>query len=266
MNNISMLFSSCDKYDDAWIPFFTQLKRFWPEFDMPVYMGTESKTFQFEGIDVRCPLAREPQYTQWSERLLKLLEHVDTEYVLFTLDDFWLTAPVDNTKFEKIFSYMKNDKRMGFVCLKKEIIHGKSSAKDIKAAVECEYPELWRCLKDKSFRITTQFGIWKKSYLKKMLRAHESAWYFETRATWRSKFYWERIYDVKESITIYPVGGFFGGGQCYKDYKTFFDEELIRPCVEKRGFIRFGDHRKYPPTPKGISYYWSIFLSMFPKW
>ena len=264
--NISMLFSSCYKYDDAWVPFFTQLKRFWPEFDMPVYMSIESKTFQFEGFDIRCPLADGPVYKQWSERLLKLLEHIDTEYVLFTLDDFWLTAPVNNGIFERIYSYMENDKRMGFVCLKQEIIKGKSSARDIAASVDCEYPELWRCLKNKSFRITTQFGLWKRSYLIKILRTHESAWYFETRATWRSKFCWERVYDVKETVITYPIGGFLWGGQCYEDYKDLFDSELIKPCVEKRGFIHFGDHRDYPPTPKGFYYYFSIFRSILPKW
>lgn len=264
--NISMLLSSCDKYDDSWAPFFIQLRKFWPEFNMPVYMGTESKTFQIEGFDIRCPLANGPIYRQWSKRLMKLLEYIDTEYVLFTLDDFWLTAPVDNEKFEKIVSYMEQDKRMGFVCLKQEIIPGKTSEKDMAAVAECQYPELWRCLKGKSFRITTQFGIWKRSYLTKILRSHESAWYFETRATWRSKFYWEYVYDVKESITVYPVGGFFGGGQCYEDYKDLFDSELIRPCVEKRGFIHFGDHRAYPPVPKGFRYYWSILRSMLPKW
>lgn len=210
--NISMLLSSCDKYDDSWAPFFIQLRKFWPEFNMPVYMGTESKTFQIEGFDIRCPLANGPIYRQWSKRLMKLLEYIDTEYVLFTLDDFWLTAPVDNEKFEKIVSYMEQDKRMGFVCLKQEIIPGKTSEKDMAAVAECQYPELWRCLKGKSFRITTQFGIWKRSYLTKILRSHESAWYFETRATWRSKFYWEYVYDVKESITVYPVGGFLWGG------------------------------------------------------
>lgn len=264
--SISMVFSSCDKYDDAWFPFFTQLKKFWPEFDMPIYMGTETKTFEFEGLDIHCPLANGPVYYQWSERLLKLLDYIDTEYILFTLDDFWLTAPVDNAKFEKICSYMENDKRMGFVCLKKEIVPGRTSAKDMAAAVSCAYPELWRCLKRKSFRITTQIGIWKRSYLIKLLRSHESAWYFETRATWRSKFYWERVYDVKESITVYPVGGFFGGGQCYEDYKDMFDADLIRPCVQKRGFIHFGDNRNYPPAPKGLKYYWSLFRSMLPKW
>lgn len=264
--NISMLFSSCDGYDDAWIPFFTQLKKFWPEFDMPIYIGAESKVFKFEGFDIRCPLSEGPIYHQWSERLLKLLYQIDTEYVLFALDDFWLTSPVDNSKFEKICSYMENDKRMGYVCLKQEIVPGKTSRRDMNAAVDCQYPELWRCLKDKSFRITTQFGIWKRSYLIKLLRSHESAWYFETRATWRSKFYWERVYDVKESVTVYPVGGFFGGGQCYEEYKELFDSVLINQCVEKRGFIRYGEHRDYPPTPHGFKYYWSLFLSILPKW
>ena len=264
--NISMLLSSCDKYDDAWLPFFSQLKKFWPEFDMPVYLGTESKKFQLDGYDIRCPLSGGPKYQQWSERLLKLLEKIDTDYVLFALDDFWLTSPVDTAKFERICSYMEKDKRMGFVCLKLEAVKGKSSERDLANVVDCQYPELYRCLKGKSFRITTQIGIWKRSYLKKILRSHESAWYFETRATWRSKFYWERVYDVKESITIYPVGGFFWGGQCYEDYKDLFDSELIRPCVEKRGFIHFGDQRNYPQTPRGLAYYWSIFRSMLPKW
>lgn len=264
--NISMIFSSCDKYDDVWIPFFTQLKKFWPEFDMPIYLGTESKRFQYEGFDIRCPLADGPIYSQWSKRLLKLLKHIDTEYVLFTLDDFLLTAPVNNSIFERIYSYMEKDKRMGFVCLKQEVIVGKSSRKDIESVVDCEYPELWRCLKNKSFRITTQFGIWKRSYLIKILRSHESAWFFETRATWRSKFYWERVYDVKETIIKYPVGGFLGGGKCYEDYKNLFDIDLIRPCIEKRGLINFGEQRSYLVNPKGLMYYWSIFLSILPKW
>ena len=155
-----------------------------------------------------------------------------------------------------------------FVCLKQEIVPGRTSTKDINNAVSCDYPELWRCLKGKSYRITTQIGIWKRSYLIKLLRAHESAWYFETRATWRSKFYWERVYDVKESVFVYPVSGFFVGGKCCEDYKGLFDDELIRPCVEKRGFIQFEDrdHRDYPPTPQGLSYYWSVFRSALPKW
>lgn len=262
--NISMLFSSCDKYDDTWRPFFVQLKKFWPEFDMPIYMGAESKSFSFEGFDIRCPLANGPIYSQWSERLLKLLEIIESDYILFTLDDFWITQRVNDSVFRRISSYMENDRRMGFVCLKQELKEY-SSKKDKESCINCQYPELWRCLKNKSFRITTQFGIWKKSYLVRILRSHESAWYFETRATWRSKFMWERVYDVKENVITYPIGGTIWGGRVYDNYLDFFDSELINPCIEKRGILHSGDHRSYPPEPKGWQYYMNLLLSMLPK-
>lgn len=263
--NISMLLSSCDKYEDTWKPFLSLLKKHWPEFNMPIYLGAETKEIAIEGLDVRCPLSKGPVYTQWSERLLRLLDHIDSEYILFSLDDFWITERVNDDAFNRICSYMENDSQMGFVCLKQEI-KDYSSEKDKAACIDCQYPELWRCLKDKSFRITTQFGIWKKSYLIRILRAHESAWYFETRATWRSKFMWERVYDAKENVITYPVGGSIGGGRVYKDYLHYYDEDLIHECIEKRGTLKFGETKTYPPEPKGWRYYVNLILSMLPKW
>lgn len=264
--NISMIFSSCDNYEDAWMPYFTQLKKYWPSFNMPIYLGAESKRFSFDGFDIRCPLSDGPIYMEWSKRLLKLLEHVDTDYVLFTLDDFWLTDNVNVDDFQRIYSYMQKDKRMGFVCLKQELILGKSTASDVESSIECQYPELFRFLKGKSFRITTQVGIWKTSFLKKIIRSHESAWYFETRATWRSQFYWERVYGVKKTVLKYPVGGFFGAGQCYEDYINYFDYNLIKPCIEKRGLIKYGDNRVYSSDLNGLRYYYHKLLSILPKW
>lgn len=263
-NNVSMVLSSCDRYEDAWSPFCRQLVTNWPEFSMPVYLGTESKTFKYPGMDIRCPLASGKIYRRWSERLLRLLDKVDTEFVLFMLDDFWLTAPVDNVEFLKILGYMQKNPRMGFVCLKQEI-KDSSSRKDKDNAVICEYAELWECKKGKSFRITTQAGLWRKKYLIKILRAHESAWYFETRATWRSQFYRKRIFDVKQSVLVYPVGGFFGGGKCYRDYVSLYPKDVIEACVKKRGLINFGDKRDYPDVNRGFGYYWGVFKSMLPK-
>lgn len=265
MNNISMILSSCDKYEDAWRPFFSQLKKFWPEFNMPIYLGTESKTFEFETYDIRCPLSLGPIYLQWSERLLQLLKQIDTEFILFSLDDFWITENVDNASFEKILSYMTSNKKMGFVCLKQEV-KDYSSEKDKMNCVECGYPELWKCNSGKSFRITTQMGIWRRKYLIKILRRHESAWYFETRGTWRSKFYKEEIFDVKKNVITYPIGGFFWGGKCYKDYIGLYDYDLVCPCIEKRGTVNIGDKRDYPASPKGVRYYYHILLSILPKW
>lgn len=263
--NISMVLCSCDSYDDAWIPFCKQLVRNWPGFDIPIYLGAESKTFAFPGLDIRCPLSGRTKYRNWSERLIKLLEKIDTEYILFMLDDFWISKPVDIDAFNRIFSYMIADKSMGFVCLKDEA-GKKISVPEHLRRIPTKYPELVQCLSKEPFRITTQVGIWRKKYFLKLLRRHESAWYFETRATWRSKFYREKIYDVLDTVISYPVGGFFWGGKCYEDYISLYDSDITQNSINKRGLIHFGDKRHYPQIRRGLGYYYSIFLSVLPKW
>lgn len=264
--NISMVLCSCDSYDDAWTPFCKQLVKNWHDFDMPIYLCTEHKQFSFPGLDIRCPLSQQDKiYKNWSERLIKLLKIIDSEFILFMLDDFWITEKVDCDKFNTIFSYMDRDKKMGFVCLKDEKWK-KYPVQESKVRINSVYPELVQCLNKQPFRITTQVGIWRRKYLIRLLRKHESAWYFETRATWRSKFYSEKIYDVKETIIKYPVGGFFGGGKCYRDYVDIYDPEIIEGSVSKRGLISFGDKRDYPDIKRGFNYYYSLFRSVLPKW
>ena len=263
--NVSMVLMTCDKYEDTWNPFFSQLKVNWPEFNMPIYLGSETKTFSFLGFNINCPLSREEPIEQWSMRLLKLIDKIDTEYILFFLDDFWLSQKVDNNCFNKIFSYMQENNDIGFVCL----LHEEKKFITINRETlitSSEYDELNEWKKGLPFRITTQAGLWKKSYLIKLLRAHESVWYFETRATWRSKFCKERVFNVKDNLLNYPVGGVIGGGKLYKDYLHLYPKEITDMCSE-RGLIDFcdSDKRRYPQNPKGIKYYWDLLLSALPK-
>lgn len=260
-----MVLCSCDNYDDAWVPFCTQLLRFWPDFSMPIYLGAESKTFSYPGLDIRCPLSEGQIYRNWSQRLIKLLENIKSDFILFMLDDFWITEPVDIGAYNRILEYMRNNPNIGFVCLKDERGKKNTIPENLRR-VESQYPELMQCLPKEPFRITTQAGIWRRKYFLKLLRRHESAWYFETRATWRSKYYREEIFDVKNTVIKYPVGGFFGGGKCYADYIHLYDSAITAKSIAKRGVINFGDTRSYPGIRKGINYYYSIFLSILPKW
>lgn len=264
-DNISVVLSSCDKYSDAWTPFCQQLIANWPGFNLPLYLNTETKAFNFDGLDVRCPFAgKNLHFKQWSDRLEKLLVLIPTDYILFFLDDFWLTQPVNIKAFEEIYSFMKNDGNIGFICLKRE---DKEYAKELVAKNKriSSSPYLYECLGNMPFRITTQVGLWKKDYLIKLLRSHESVWYFETRATKRSKYYKEKIYGVYQDIFSYPVGGFLGGGKCYLDYVELYPYSVVSDCIEKRGTIKFGDTKTYPPHPNGIAYYWGLFKSIIPK-
>ena len=256
-HSLSLVLSSCDSYKDAWKPFCHQIKACWPEFNMPIYLNSENEEFHYESFDVRCPFAgKQLKFKEWSDRLIKLLEQIPDEFVLFMLDDFWLTEKVDHKRFKDILTIMESDEKIGFICLRRESNPG---------GQDCEYPLLRESSKKKIFRITTQAGLWRRKYLIKILRAHESVWYFETRATFRSKYCREKVYDVKQTLLTYPIGGFLGGGKCYADYLEYYPAEIVKECVEKRGLINFGDLRSYPGIKKGLSYYISILKSITPK-
>lgn len=264
-HDISLVLCSCDNYDDTWRPFCSQLLKFWPDFNMPVYLGTESKTFSFPGLDIRCPLSNGKIYRSWSERLLKLLEKIPNKYILFMLDDFWINQPVKADEVDKFLGYMEADKKIGFICLLYEKRNMSAVPVEVRRTPSAKYPELFQCHPKEPYRITTQAGLWDRKYLMKLLRRHESAWYFETRATWRSKFFRRTIYDVKESVIPYPEGGFLWAGACNRNYIDFFDEDLTRESIKKRGFIDFSEHREYPQYKKGFPYWWSIVKSAMPK-
>jgi len=53
MDNCTMLVSSYDGGEDLWDGFFTSVKHQWKNFDMPIVLNTESKTYSYEGFDIK---------------------------------------------------------------------------------------------------------------------------------------------------------------------------------------------------------------------
>lgn len=268
--NVAMLFVTCDNYCDAWLPYFACLKNHWPEFCWPIYLCSESKGLEIDGYKIYSPLKNSKEDNrQWSKRLLKTLQHIDEEYILFTLEDFWLTSKVDDNKVRQILSILDNDSSIGYICM----INEKKALSDKKGGsipwVVCsEYPNLWECTKACHWRLTTQMGLWRKDYLVKMLRSHESAWSFEDLATWRSTRYSKkRVFDTKEAIFVYPEGGIFGRGKVLEKYINQYDISLLDASIKKRGLLHISDPMPSPEATakKDLSYYVRVMKSFLPK-
>ena len=51
-NICSVLVNSCDKYEDAWMPFFKLAVKYWPNCQYRYYLNTERKAFKVSGVDV----------------------------------------------------------------------------------------------------------------------------------------------------------------------------------------------------------------------
>lgn len=262
MKKFSILVSSCDSYEDLWNPFFTLLNRYWNTDGIKIYLSTESRKYEYEGLNIVSPLYGSSEKYEWSKRLQIILENIETEYVLFILDDFWLKSPVIEDNIDIALSYLDNNVNDGFFCLIPQREHVKNEYEN------CDYPEFYKRLGNSKFRITTQVGLWRKSFLMKLLRSHESAWMFETRATWRSKTYFSKynVYSLKSTMPRtfdYHVCGVVSGGKYIEQFLDEFKEENLMLNLQ-RGTIKTMYDAKHSPLKRNINFYWNKFKSSLP--
>ena len=188
-NLCSILVMSCDKYKDAWEPFFKMFSIMWPDCPFKLYLCTESLQFSSDGMDITC-LNTDKKSDSWSIRLKKAISKIDTKYILFFLEDFFVISPVRSDVVYSVLNWFENDKSVGFVDFncnpnKDELINGEFS----------------ETLKKFRYRLNTQAGIWRKDYLYDVLR-DEDPWTFETYASFRSR---KMPYKVFSHRKEYPM-------------------------------------------------------------
>lgn len=217
-SSIPLIVSSCDKCSDLWQPFFTLVKKNWPDFDRKVYLCTDSMTFAYEGFDITCPL-RMSSGSTWTENLMALLKGIDEEYVLLMLEDFWLKEMVDEAQLYQCEEIIKNDPTIGFICL----VHQLDPSPDNPSSEI--YPNLIEYGQRTAYRVTTQAGLWRRDYLLSLLRKHESAWWFEMFGSKRSRRSACRSYVVKKSVFSYDDGGVLFRGSFVEEYIRFFMDD-----------------------------------------
>lgn len=167
MNNskVSILVSSCDKYYEAWMPFFTLLNKYWVECNFPKYLLTESSSYtDFDVKTINC------QSNEWSSRLLYALDKIDTEYVLFLLEDFFIMGTVDNEAIKRYVSYLDNDENMSVIYLK--TIAGQKTTSS-------EYPELIKMEAGKKYYMNFQAALWRRKDLMGIIKPGLSPWDIE---------------------------------------------------------------------------------------
>ena len=110
---------------------------------------------------------------------------------------------------------------------------------------------LYEVRRNARFRISLQPGIWKVSYLKSILRAHEDAWQFESYASRRSHKSQDKIYtvnqkffDLKNMIYPYKKTGITAGKWMEHIVVPLFKKNSIYVDYSFRGFHTANDRNK----------------------
>lgn len=241
--DITFLVNSCDRYEDAWYPFFECLWHFAHDIPYPIILNTETKQFNSPHYSILCVNTETERRLTWSERLIHVLEYVHTEFVFFLLEDYFLEEVFDRERFETVVSYMKDHPDVAIVDIRPRWAESQEQAARNKIVFQ-NTPDSFEERTSERFNITCSPGIWRTSALKSLLRKHEDVWEFEFYSGIRAKRQnWRVVRFVTRTPAIYEYnyqvwsGMGITRGQWLPGNRTFFEGLGIEVDYSRLGIL-----------------------------
>lgn len=192
--NVTIMVSSCDLYEDAWMPFFRLLDKHWPNCKYPKVLITEEKEYDCDFMDIKS--IKTGRGKSWTARLKYALDQIDSEYVLFFLEDFFLHKDVDEAAFEKALSFL-NDDSVGMV-------HFPPAEREMPEIMEADLSNCFYELpvRKRTLRTRVAVTLFRKEYFQKLLYQDENPWQYERESHIRSMFAGYKI--IRQDYSLYP--------------------------------------------------------------
>jgi len=184
MSLVTVLISSFDGYSECWGPVCHGFKKYWPDCPYPVLLMTNTKDHPDDMVKV----LKVGGGRDWSGRMITALERIETPYVMYFQEDYWINAPVDTPK---ITSYVDLMERHGlnYVRLLSKPLPDRDYEHD---------PRLGVLATDAEYRTSVQITFWRREVLRDLLRPGESVWQFELNGTERSRKYGDSFVSIKQ--------------------------------------------------------------------
>lgn len=217
----TLLLNSYDGGEDLWEGFFTALKDQWPQMNLPVVLNTESKSYSFPGYDIKTFNLFPPhKHVAWGKRMIETLKRIDTEYILFFLDDFWLDQPVDTEFVQKSFLWMEANPDVAVLSFHP------TPGENIQ---DERFDRFERRPQKGPYRFNCQVAIWRRKRLLATFHSNETPWEWEVYGSeYRSPRFRDGFYSLKE--TAKPVFSYKAG---WVVYRGKWCKDAVAPYVKK---------------------------------
>lgn len=202
-NKATVLVNSCDTYEDCWYPFFKLLKKYWPDRKFPIVLNTESKIFEYEDMNIKTLNVLDKYKNKnisWSRRLKDVLKRIDSKYIIFMMDDFFIMDYVDTKKLDKVINWMEQDNNIAVFSFFRVEDEKHKDKKSLK------YPDFYLRNQRGDYKYNCQAAVWNRKELIRALRNYESAWEWELFGnvrSYRSKKLFYTLNDPKKYIFKY---------------------------------------------------------------
>lgn len=236
-DQVTVLVNSCDRYEEAWLPFFMLLKKYWSDCPFPLALNTESKDFSLDGLEIKVFHSRN---STWGGRLSDALKQIKTPYVIVMLEDFFLQKTVRTDKVLECLDAMQNDDSIGVFYF--------SRITGYDDGVESPFPAFKRMIATPHYSryyLNCQTALWSRDVLLTAVQQVQSPWELEemkydqipndvlnkkfycSKTTWYDKI---RDEDIFSYLLVRDTGYGIFKSQWLWNNKDFFKREGI-PCM-----------------------------------
>lgn len=194
--DVSILVVSFDGYSQVWKPFFQCFFRHWPDCPYPVALGANTKSY--DDPRVRPVLIGKDQ--DYSTNLLKMLEHVTSDWVIVWMDDFLLVGDVDTDRIRRLVN-VADAEGAGYVNL-------------ISLPLELTplftvgnvSGEIGEMRQGAPYRVVFGTSLWRRQALLDVLRPGESAWQIEREGSLRTNdLPWRFFFVSRQRLKSPPL-------------------------------------------------------------
>ncbi|MDQ6655157.1 MAG: hypothetical protein M3Y80_05015 [Verrucomicrobiota bacterium] len=172
--SVSIVVSSCDRFFDAWRPFAFFFRKFWPDCPFAVHLITNELGVRSDFIR---PLAVGPD-RGWASNMQTALSRIETPYVLYFQEDYFLTAPVDEAQLASDFRFAVENDAAAFCFYDLSLLEPEFGLASERFRL---VPE------DSKGRTRLQTTLWKRDALASLLVPGENAWHMEARGSERTR-------------------------------------------------------------------------------
>lgn len=172
INDFSILISSCDKFSDLWKTNISLLKKNWRG-DLPeIYLVTDKDTdFMDEDIKVVAFSGDMPV------RLKKACERINSNYVLITLDDYFIINTIEEEKMQ----YLKNVANRESIDYL-QLYHRRYAKKKYYTEIE----DIRKIDLSTKYAVSLYPAIWKKDFFVSCVDEDDTPWRFEPELTMKA--------------------------------------------------------------------------------
>lgn len=191
---MSIIFMAYDSYNDVWPGFIKCKNKYWEDCDYPIIMvncATEKEQLSenvSSGVDRVICVGKE---TEWTERLHKALENIESRYILLWLEDLFVDRPLDSMIIKSYVDLMDKHEDIGCIRI----------CNDSGYQRECEWDKtLGELLPGHAYRVSTHPSIWRKEYLYQLTEKYVDAWNFEYQVGYECDKYSYRNFITKKDV------------------------------------------------------------------